>query len=323
MELTALVALSLALTAGVTPACMVLARRTGVLDRPGPLKPHSSPTPYLGGLAVLTGTVVGVLASDRPAVLVPLVAVLLLGLVDDVRDLAVAPRLLGEAATGVVGAMAIGASTWPAVLGIAALVVVLVNAVNLVDGVDALAAAVCACSLAAAAMLTTEHRELMACAAAACVGFLFFNRPPARIYLGDAGSYLLGTLVALGVAGPLVDGSARGSAGAAWLALAGLAAYPLVEIASTLIRRIMSGSPMSQGDREHLYDRGIARGAAASRVVVVLTLLHAAFVLTASVAFSRKDAGTSVGIAAMLGLLTGAAVFYPRRPPSSKAVPAA
>jgi len=306
----AAVAVSLALTVAATPGCILLARRTGAMDRPGPLKPQTSPTPYLGGLALLPGIAVGALVSDAPAVLVPLVLVALLGLLDDVRDLPVGGRLLGEAAVGVAGAVVLGASSWQAVLGTAALVVVLVNAVNLVDGVDALAAGVSACGLAGAAFVATEARALMACAAAACVGFLVFNRPPARIYLGDAGAYLLGTLLAFGIAAPLVHGptSTLGPA----LGLCGLAAYPLVEIASTLVRRTLRGSPLSRGDREHVYDRWMVRGVPPARVVLVLIVMHAVFVMAASVAVSLEADAAAVGVAVALGVMTGVAVVFPR-----------
>ena len=77
MAVTALV-----VTLAATPAVIVLARRAGIVDRPGSLKPQSAEVPYLGGLAVWAGTMVGVL-TGRPVVAIPLTAALLLGVADD------------------------------------------------------------------------------------------------------------------------------------------------------------------------------------------------------------------------------------------------
>ena len=134
---------ALALAIVATPAAAALARRTGLLDQPGPLKVQTQPVPCLGGLAVLVATAVG-LAVGRPAWLVPLALALLLGTLDDARALPPHVRLVGEVAVGTVAGVLVPtglAQPWAA-LGTAAAVVVLINAVNLIDGLDALAASV-------------------------------------------------------------------------------------------------------------------------------------------------------------------------------------
>src|SRR5207244_7727637 len=82
-----------------TPAASGLARRAGLLDHPGPLKVQTRPVPYLGGLAVLTATTVG-LVIGRPAWLVPLALALVLGTFDDARTLPPRVRLAGEVVVG-------------------------------------------------------------------------------------------------------------------------------------------------------------------------------------------------------------------------------
>ncbi len=79
--------LSFVVALAATPLCIVVARRSGTMDKAGPLKPQAEPVPYLGGLAVFAGLAVGI-APYHPSVLIPLAVALLVGLADDRWDLA-------------------------------------------------------------------------------------------------------------------------------------------------------------------------------------------------------------------------------------------
>ncbi|MGH9293857.1 MAG: hypothetical protein ACRD0B_00870, partial [Acidimicrobiales bacterium] len=181
------------------PLWMRVARATGLLDRPGPLKVQQVAVPYLGGAAVLAGILVAAWTRVRAEevsvrILVPLGIALALGVADDAFSLPVAARVLGEIGLGIALAWAVptrfGSAAWiPVVL----LALLLVNGVNLLDGLDGLAAAVVAAAgVGFALLLAGSGRIAGASLVGAVGGFLFFNRPPARLYLGDGGSYLLG-----------------------------------------------------------------------------------------------------------------------------------
>jgi len=210
-----------------------LARSLGLLDRPGPLKPHAGPVPYLGGLAVAAGLVASTAvlpAAARPGLVrrfPPLVAALVLGTADDAVGLPVSLRVVGEMGVGALLARATlrGGTRRPgAGLARVLLTAVAANALNLVDGADGLAAGTALLgALGEVALLVGPRAEdstrpaptgaaprglapsgpptaalaLAAALAGAAAGFLWWNRPPARLYLGDGGAYLLGTALAL------------------------------------------------------------------------------------------------------------------------------
>ncbi len=251
-----------------------LARRAsfalGVLDRPGPLKPQLQPVAYLGGVAVF-GALAVVLAPSHPAWLVPLGLAAALGLADDVRAISPRLRLLMQVSIGCVAGIVEPAFGRFGILGTAVLVVVLVNAVNLIDGMDGLATSVVAISVLGFAVLGGEAALPAFALAGALIGFLVFNRPPARIYLGDGGSYLLGTALAL-VAARAVQNESR----AAWLALPLLVGLPLADTAIAVVRRWRAGRPILAGDRSHIYDQLVDRGWSVVRVLVVCAGLQLA-----------------------------------------------
>ncbi len=244
-----------------------LARRAsfalGILDRPGPLKTHREPVAYLGGVAVFAalGAVLGV---NHPALLIPLGLVAALGVADDVRTIPPVLRLLMQASIGIIAGIVEPAPGRFGLLGTAALVVVLVNAVNLIDGMDGLAATVVAISALGFALVGGGATLPALAVCGALLGFLVFNRPPARIYLGDGGSYLLGTALAL-LAARALEGQGR----AAWIALPLFVGAPLADTAIAVVRRQRSGRSWLAGDRSHVYDQLADRGWPIIRVLLV------------------------------------------------------
>ena len=194
LTLVALTALVAALV--LTPIAATVATHLGVVDHPGPLKVHRRPVPYLGGLAVLGA--VAVAAGWRVGLwLLPLALACALGLADDITNLDARLRLAAEAAIGAIAGGLIGGGSLLGVVAGAGVVALLVNTVNLLDGLDGLAAGVCLASAIGFAVLGTGHAQFLAVGLTGALGgFLVYNRPPARIYLGDAGSYLLGASLA-------------------------------------------------------------------------------------------------------------------------------
>lgn len=256
-------AVALIVTLVVTPLVIVVARRTGIVDRPGVLKPQADPVPYLGGVAVFAGTAVGA-AAGRPTVMVPLAAALCLGVADDRFDLPAAGRLVGQVVIGVAVVLTCPVHL-PGVLAavlLPVITVVLVNGVNLIDGLDMLAAGVAAVAAGGyAVVLHGSGRQLAIALGASLLGFLFYNRPPARVYLGDGGSYLLGAALAVLVAEAWAPGRAVPVGTAALV----MVAVPAGEVAFAAVRRLRGHQSLMAGDRGHPYDRLVDRGWARPR----------------------------------------------------------
>ena len=193
------VILAFVVTLVCAPVAAALARRLGVVDRPGPLKVQAVPVPYLGGVAVLAGIGGGVaLATEELPLLLPLTLAFALGLADDVVDLPAAVRLVSELLIGIAAVAVLPVHDALSAGLVIGLVVFLLNAVNLLDGLDGLAIGVSLVSaICFAILLGGVVGDLAAAAAGAFAGFAVWNRPPARIYLGDSGSYLIGTTLAV------------------------------------------------------------------------------------------------------------------------------
>lgn len=250
-------AAAIGLVGGVllTPVVRRVALALDIVDRPGELKPQRVPVAYLGGIAVFLAACSGPLLGSYPLVLIPMAAALALGLADDVRPLAVPLRILVEMAIA-----AIAAATVPgpllARIATAALVLGLLNAVNLLDGQDGLAAGVGVVISVGFAALGGAATPVGLGIGGALLGFLLLNRPPARIYLGDAGAYLVGTTIALLPA--LSHHASR--TWSIWWSVPLLVAVPVVDTAIAIVRRLRAHRPLLSGDRSHVYDQFVDRG---------------------------------------------------------------
>ncbi len=152
-------------------------------------------------------------------------------------------------------------------------VVALINAVNLLDGLDGLASGVVLASAAGFAAIGGPGFPLAVSLAGALLGFLWFNRPPARIYLGDSGSYFLGATLGVLVAGALDSADGGSGGGAVWVIVPLLVAVPLADTAIAIVRRARARRPIFDGDRSHVYDQLVDRGR--SRVQAVMCCIAA------------------------------------------------
>lgn len=278
------------------------ARRRGLVDLPGERRSHDLPTPRGGGIGIAVAALGAAVwlawVNDGGWAWVALGLVLVAGAGwwDDHRPLPAWPRLLAHAAAGAclaAGTLHAGAPMGAALVALL-LVPVLVNVWNFIDGIDGLATSqALLAALALGWALDGAGRLLALAVAAACAGFLPFNFPKARIFLGDVGSgalgYLLAVLVVIGLSSrPL----------AAWPVLLLPLSICLVDAGLTLARRVARREPWWQPHVQHLYQR-LARHLGHPRV----TLAYAGW--------------TALAIGIMLGLLrvpadrawVGAAVF--------------
>jgi UDP-GlcNAc:undecaprenyl-phosphate/decaprenyl-phosphate GlcNAc-1-phosphate transferase len=295
-----------AIAALTTPIAGWAAMRTGVVDRPGPLKVQTRPVPYLGGVAVFAG-LAGPVAWAEPILLVPLGLALLLGLADDATDVSPRVRLIGEVVIGAASAISLPGDV-PLAGSVATMVavVVLLNAVNLLDGLDALASSVAALSaLGFSVVLDGDARTTAMALAGALVGFLAWNRPPARIYLGDAGSYLVGTGLALllGLTFVAEDGIATPAGALLFVAV------PVADTTIAIVRRRRARRPLLQGDRGHVYDQLVDMGWSSERSTLACAAAQAVFVALGLAASALTDAVAVVVVGVVIVVVGGSALW--------------
>ena len=309
--------LPLAGTLLFTPVAAVLARRMGVLDRPNERKAHVEATPYLGGVAVVVGLVVagiviGSTARQAAVIAACAMAIFLLGLYDDVRGLGPVSKVGVEAALAVVLWFAdvragfFGIPALDLVLTIA-WVVVIVNAVNLLDNMDGLASGVAVIAGIAYFSIAAAQGDYLVTALAAAlagtsVGFLRHNFPPARIFLGDAGSLLLGLLLA--VLGLLID--LAGPSNAVRIGIQALIlGVPVFDTALVVVSRWRGGRPITLGGTDHSSHRLFRVGLSGRQVAFVI---YAGQLATASVAVALVNAPSIAATVALAWLSIGTAV---------------
>lgn len=210
-EIGSLAAAAALLSALFTHLSLRYALRLDMLDHPGARRSHQTPTPRGGGAAIVLVLGLSVLWLPLPvlpawSLLLAVGAVALIGWIDDHRSLPVLPRLAVHAvaaATLVVGLMweawSVSALSPLTLLLLPLLVVAGINFCNFMDGINGIASSQAALVLVACAVLIWPAAPVWAAvftvAAAACCGFLPFNFPRARIFLGDVGSGALGLLV--------------------------------------------------------------------------------------------------------------------------------
>jgi UDP-GlcNAc:undecaprenyl-phosphate GlcNAc-1-phosphate transferase len=231
----------------------------GVMDRPGPRKVHKEPVPYLGGVAILIGAGVAILVfqPERWGLLVMLAFLLVVGLIDDVRGLPVWAKLLAQVTVAGVAVAQQGFS-WQLSdsnilnAGFSVLWIVgLTNSFNLLDNMDGLTSTAAACALVITAALVPETALIALSLAAAVAGFLVINRPPARMYMGDAGSLMLGFGIA--VCTIWAANSTRGLH--SFVILVFPVAIALFDTSLVVVSRLMTGRPVQLGGKDHFSHR--------------------------------------------------------------------
>jgi UDP-N-acetylmuramyl pentapeptide phosphotransferase/UDP-N-acetylglucosamine-1-phosphate transferase len=248
-------------------AVIALARRSSLAarfaDMPNARSLHATPTPRVGGLGVMAGSLAVIFttgSADLRIVAACALGLALLSLADDARALPAPVRLLGH----VVAALVVVMGPLDGIpLPIAALLVVsiawMTNLYNFMDGADGLAGGMAVVgfgtlALAADAGGAAELALASGAVAAAGLAFLAFNAPPAKVFLGDAGSIPLGFLA--GALGSL--GVARGT-WPAWFPLLVFSPF-VVDATVTLLRRLASGEKVWVAHRTHYYQRLVTGG---------------------------------------------------------------
>src|SRR6266568_3753483 len=288
-------ALSLAVALVVTPAVRALARSLGLIARPTADRWHQRPTALMGGVAIAAGTLVGVVAwftiaafgwssefaAAQPwprAVAASAAFMFAVGLVDDLVRLRPQLKFILQLLAGVV-LVAAGATLaltpWHLINVLATVFwfVGLTNAFNLLDNMDGVAAGVGA--IAALFLGVTFafqgawlHAAVAWSLAGAALGFLRYNFHPATIFMGDAGSLFVGSLLAgLVMTSPA---SASGSLVAVLFVPLAIVAVPIVDTALVAVTRALASRAISQGGKDHSAHRLVALGLAERQVALLL-----------------------------------------------------
>ncbi len=293
---------------------MRFARRVGAIDLPGPRSLHEVPTPKLGGLAILAGTLVAGLIwlpwdAETRSILIGAVAITAVGLLDDVYELGAATKLLGQTVAVVIPVAAgvtVESFTFPFLgqvnpgsvhllglpgggeislgdVGTVIGIVAVINVINLIDGVDGLAAGVCLISGVALAVIALSLERnaagvLAALTAGAALGFLRDGFPPAKTFMGDTGSNLLGFL--LGVVA--VQGALKTNAVIALFLPLIILTVPILDTGFVVAKRLKYKRPIYRADRWHFHHRMANIGFSQRRTLAYLygwTLVMAALAL--------------------------------------------
>lgn len=299
MILIYLFAVPFVVAAVATPLAIGLSKRAKLamdISEGDALKIHKQPTSLLGGVAIGVGIVAGICLllsqwGDTSVLLLlaALAPVSLLGLFDDLRWKHISTiRPMLKFFWLIVCTVASGALAWYAGVGItglapwiavalsAAYVFVYINAVNYQDGMDGLAGSLSLVSFIGFAVLGMQTGGLGAALplafAGASLGFLLFNMPPAKVFMGDMGAYLLGMCLAV-LAMMATKLSAAGIIGP--LLMTGM---PLVDGVITNLRRVAAGKSIFHGDRSHFYDKLMQAGYSVRRTLGIAIALQIALV---------------------------------------------
>jgi UDP-GlcNAc:undecaprenyl-phosphate/decaprenyl-phosphate GlcNAc-1-phosphate transferase len=323
----------------VTPPVARLARRLGAIHRPRDRDLHNRPVPRLGGLAILAAVLVSSLlflpaGSETRGIIGGAIAITFVGAVDDIREDGLQPfvKLAGQfaaAAIPVFSGVFVDHLTLPFLdpFGLSDAVgkaltlvgiVAVMNVVNFTDGADGLAAGVCSIAAATFAIIALSlDRDaagvLAALTAGASVGFLWHNFYPASIFMGDAGSNLLGLLLAC----VAIQGVLKTAAVVALFFPLVILAVPALDATFVVAKRIKYKRPVYSADRWHFHHRFANIGFSQRRTVLYLygwTLSLAALALAMRFVPYSDDNGTlNLGWALVIiafGLVALAASVY-------------
>lgn len=314
--------LAMSVTMALIPPLMQAAARWQFLDAPGARKVHTTPVPRVGGIAMAAGTLLALLLSGEfaqpmPAYLAGVLVLLLFGVWDDRVTLSAGPKLLGQIIAVLLimiwGDVTIATTTlmerhhlphwvsWPLTF---VFLIGVTNAINLADGLDGLAGGTTLLSLSALALLAfTSGTPFVGVVAivivGAILGFLRYNTHPARVFMGDGGSQILGFSAAV-LAVVLTQDELTPLSSALPLLLLGI---PIIDTLMVMTQRMLEGRSPLQADRNHIHHRLLALGFDHHEAVMGIYLLQASLFVTAWYLRYESDL-TIIALFAALSLLT-------------------
>ncbi len=325
----------LALLVSVLATVYIIRRKDGVgMDAPdGRRKQHEKPIPRLGGAPIFAALSLGVtlmlcFARIRWSEYAPLLLcnalIFSIGFFDDLKALGARVKLVGQIGVALIlyslgisidvlsnpfGAGSLDLGWWSLPLTVFWLVAI-PNIINLIDGMDGLAGGfgLFLCLTLAFVGYVGSFPEVILISilmAGAISGFLFFNFPPARIFLGDGGAYLIGFFVAT----VSLKSSQKGSVIAALLVIIIALGVPILDTLFAILRRSIRGVPIFSADAEHIHHRLILLGYSKGRALVAMYSVCAVLSLVGISILLTKGVALPVAGAVLFLLAIGAARY--------------
>jgi UDP-GlcNAc:undecaprenyl-phosphate GlcNAc-1-phosphate transferase len=315
---------ALAIVLALTPVAIKVAPKIGAMDIPkDERRVHSKPMPRFGGSAIYVGMMVSMAIfaiHDRGVIgaMVGCTMIYILGLIDDLKNLSPIAKMSGQILSAiVVYAMGVKIEFITNYFGVGNVVlgdvvcfvitvlwlISITNAVNLIDGLDGLAAGIAAISALCIGYVAYIHGQevptvCMMIIAGAALGFLPYNFNPAKIFMGDSGSQLLG----FSIAAFSIMGTVKSATIVVLIIPALVLGLPIFDTAFAIVRRVVRHQPIGVGDKEHLHHRIMKAGFGQRRAVMVLYCISGIMGIVA-VLYSRQLLVESLGLTAIAIML--------------------
>jgi len=289
--------LAFAISLAATPFIITLAHKIGAVDVPDDKRRvHKKPIPRLGGLAIFYGFLVSLLFFARldqqmRGILIGALIIVGVGIIDDVKQLRALVKLAAQIVAALVVVfnniriIAISVPAFISETGVLQLgmfsipitvvwVIIVTNAVNLIDGLDGLAvgvSSIASFSLFFIAILGGEQNVAIISAALAggCLGFLPYNFNPAKIFMGDTGSQFLGYMLSV----ICIQGLFKGYVIISFIVPLLILGLPLFDTIFAIVRRAWNHKPIMGADRGHLHHRLLDNGFTQKQTVAILYVI--------------------------------------------------
>ena len=322
----------------LTPIVKTIAYKVGAIDVPKDgRRMHSTPIPRLGGLAIFLGFLISVLmfvpmTPEMKSILMGAVVIVVLGIIDDIMALPALLKFVVQIAAALIPALngvrievfsnpnlfsehlywQLGGLSLPfTVLWLVAVT----NSVNLIDGLDGLAAGVSTISATAMLMIAlvggeTDVSLVLGAVAGACLGFLPYNFHPARMFMGDTGATFLGYILAA----MSIQGLYKYYAVISFVVPFLILGLPIFDTTFAFVRRLAHGQSPMHADRGHIHHRLIDMGLSQKQAVATLYVISAILGLSA-VVLTTGGGQRAVLLFATLGIAAAIAasqIFPPR-----------
>ena len=332
MNITILIlcfSVAFAISLGSTPIVKNLAYKIGAVDVPNDeRRVHKEPIPRLGGLAIFYGFLIALLCFAKPidsqmrGIIIGSLIIVGVSIIDDVKQLRAIVKLSAQVLAAVVvvvhdvritaisvpasivegGVLQLGMWSIPITIG---WIIVVTNAVNLIDGLDGLAvgvSSIASFSLFFIAILGGEESVAIIAAALAggCLGFLPYNFNPAKIFMGDTGSQFLGYMLSV----ICIQGLFKGYVIISFIVPLLILGLPLFDTVFAIVRRAWNHKPIMGADRGHLHHRLLDSGFTQKETVAILYVIATVLGLSAVLVLERGSY-----VAAMLLLVAIATAF--------------
>ena len=310
----------------ITPLVRKFAFKIGALDIPkDERRVHKEPMPLIGGIAIYIGVVVSCLmflSMDKTliSILIGGTIILISGIIDDLKGLSPKKKMLFQLLAGlvlIIGDVKIDFVTNPftdnnAVIYLKWLsipitlfwVVGITNTLNLIDGLDGLAAGVAMISSLSLTLVAQKFGYdtvviMSAIVAGGCLGFLRFNFNPAKIFMGDTGALFLGFMLAA----ISIEGVMKSVATIAIIVPIIILGVPIFDTTFAIFRRILSGKSIMSADKGHLHHRLLARGYSQRKTVLILYAISGFFGLFA-VLIAKANSQQAVYLSMIMLIVT-------------------